>query len=296
MSSLSPLFAPPMPGYSEKPWPVLRNALLAGLEQARPHTCWGFGEVDVTETLARIKECQRELRMAVSFHAVVLHALSRAAIAHPGVLTYKHGGKLVTYSEADVFTMIDRRINGHRIAAGYCVRAAHTKSLAQIGAELRRAINQPLPNDPAIPLRRRIARLPVWVRRLLNRLVVRNPHIVRRLYGTVGLTNLQSHGFNSPFWGLPPLMTTLALAVGTIVDRVALDAAGKAVNRKHLCLVGAADHAVIDGMAMSRFAYELVKILEAGAALDDAFIDETRRLAATENRGTASDEAAVVTA
>ena len=285
MGSLSPLFSPPMPGFSEKPWPVLRNAVLAGLEQARPHTCWGLGEVDVTETLGRIKECQRELRMAVSLHAVVLHALSRAAIAHPGVLTYKHRLKLVTFQDVDVFTLIDRRFNGHRIASGYCVRAAHTKSLAQISAELRRAINQPLPNDPAIPLRRRVATLPAFVRRIINRLVMNNPHLVRKLYGTVGLTNLQSHGFNRPFWGLPPLMTTLALAVGTVIDRVALDASGRAVNRKHLCLVGAADHAVIDGMALSRFAYELVQILEKGAALDDAFIAEMRQLAAPEPAG-----------
>ncbi len=269
-------------GFRETPWPPLRNAVLAVLEQARPHVVWGCGELDVTDALVKLRHCQRELRMAVSFHAYILHALSRSAAAQPGVMTYRHGKKLVTFSEVDVLTTIDRRIQGHRIAAAYCVRGAHKKTLAQINWELRAAINQPLPPDPAIPLRRKIAKLPAFARRLVNGVVTRNPHWVRRLYGTVGLTNLQSQGLNRPFWGLPPTITTLSLAIGTIVDRVALDAAGKAVNRKHLCMVGAADHAVIDGMALSRFSYKTIQLIEAGAALDDGFIEETRRLAAAD--------------
>lgn len=265
-------------GFREAPWPPLRNAVVGYLEQARPHACWGHGEIDVTRVLERLKECQRELRIAVSFHAVALHALSRSVIAHPGVLTYRHGRKLVTFTEADICTTIDRRINGHRIAAAYCVRGAHRKTLAQLNWELRQAINQPLPPDPAIRWRRRFAALPDFARRCVNVMVVRNPHWVRRLYGTVGLTNLQSHGLNRPFWGFPPTVCTLTIALGTIVDRVALDEAGRPVTRKHLCAVGAADHAVIDGMALSRFTYDFIQRLEPGTALDDGFVDETRQL------------------
>jgi len=273
----------PGDGFSESPWPPLRNAVLGYLEQARPHTCWGTGEADVTEVLARIKDAQRELRLAVSFHAVALHALARAAAEQPGVMTYRHGRRLVTFSEVDIGTTIDRRIHGHRIAAAYCVRAAHRKSLAKINWELRQAINQPLPPDPAIQLRRRFARLPTIGRRVVNWMVVRNPHWVRRLYGTIGLTNLQSHGLNRPFWGLPPSVCTVTVAVGTIIDRVAMDRTGRPLNRKHVCLTGAADHAVIDGMALSRFAYRFVQELEPGRALNDAFVEETRRLMATQS-------------
>lgn len=269
-------------GFRETPWPPLRNAVLGVLEQARPHVVWGFGEIDVTDTLAQLKHCQRELRLAVSFHAVVLHALAQACAAHPGVMTHRHGRKLVTFDEVDVCTTIDRKIHGHRIAAAYCVRSAQRKTLAQLNWELRTVINQPLPPDPAIHLRRRFARLPDFARHFVNRIVTRNPHWVRRLYGTVGLTNLQSHGFSRPFWGLPPTVTTLTMAVGTIADRVALDDAGRAVRRKHACIAGAADHAVIDGMALSRFSYHFTQRLEQSAALNDAFIEETRRLMATD--------------
>ncbi|HVU34975.1 MAG TPA: hypothetical protein VHE61_16190 [Opitutaceae bacterium] len=269
-------------GFRETPWPPLRNAVLGYLEQARPHACWGHGEVDITDALGRLKDCQRELRIAVSLHAVILHALARAAVEQPGVMTYRHGRKLVTFEEADVSTTIDRRIGSHRIAAVYCVRGAQRKSLARLNWELREAINQPLPPDPAIHWRRRFAKLPAFLRPLVNRMVTRNPHWVRRLYGTIGLTNLQSHGLNRPFWGFPPTVCTLTLAVGTVVDRLALDQAGRPVARKHLCLVGAADHAVIDGMALSRFVYRFIQLLEPGTVLDSAFVDETRRMMASD--------------
>ena len=67
----------PGSGFRESPWPPLRNAVMAVLEQSRPHTHWGLLEVDVTEVLADLKRCQTELRLAVSLHAVVLHALPR---------------------------------------------------------------------------------------------------------------------------------------------------------------------------------------------------------------------------
>jgi hypothetical protein len=272
----------PASGFREAPWPPLRNAVMAVLDQTRPHTYWGMLEVDITTVLADLKRCQAELRLAVSLHAVVLHALARAAAEHPGVMAYRHGRRILTFTEVDIGTTIDRRILGHRIPALYCVRGAHRKSLAQVHWELRAAINQTGPPDPAIPIRRRMATLPGFVRAGFNAVVRRNPHWVRRLYGTVGLTNLQSPGLNCPFWALPPTVCTLTAAVGSVTDRVALDATGKPVARRSLCMVGAADHSVVDGMALSRFTACFVQQLQTRSALDDGFVAETRRMAAAD--------------
>lgn len=272
----------PKQGYSESPWPLLRNAVLAVLEQSRSHACWAMLEIDVTETLARIQRCQDELRLAVSLHAVVIHALAQAAAEHPAVMTYRHGRRLVRFTEADVCTAMDRRIHGHRVPGVYCVRGAHRKSLAQISWELRAAINLKGPPDPAIPLRRRVAGFPDFLRRGFNALVRRNPHWVRRLYGTLAVTNLQSPGLNFPFWGLPPTVCTLTASMGSLVQRVGLDEAGRAVPRRVLCLAGAADHAVVDGMALSQFTTDFVRRMEKGAALDDHFIREIRERAASD--------------
>lgn len=270
------------PDFQERPWPQLRNLVVGYLEQTRPHTIWGTGEIDVTDTLARLRRCQRELRLAVSFHAVILYALARAAAAHPAVLTYRHGRKLVTFSEVDVCTTIDRRIKGVRMPAVYCVRGAQRKSLAAINWELREALTRPQLDDPVVKLRHRFARLPGFARRWVGRMVAGNPHRVRQIYGTVGLTNINSHGLNRPVWALPPTLCTLTVSAGSIVDRLAVDAQGAVVVRKHLCVGGAADHAVIDGMALSRFTFDAYRLLETDSGLDDTFIEETRRLAAAD--------------
>lgn len=60
--------------FREAPWPVLRNAVESLLLQHRPHTCYGFSESDVTTALTTIAAYQRELRIAVSFHAFALQS------------------------------------------------------------------------------------------------------------------------------------------------------------------------------------------------------------------------------
>ena len=41
-----------LPAHTEKPWPVIRNALVSLLDQSRPHAIYGLGEADVTDALA----------------------------------------------------------------------------------------------------------------------------------------------------------------------------------------------------------------------------------------------------
>lgn len=257
----------------------MRNALLAVLRQHRPHTYYGFGEADVTDALAAIRRQERTLRIAVSFHAFVMHCVARAALDHPDVLTYRHGRRLVTFADADVGTVVDRRLpDGVRIPVGYIVRAAQGKSLAAINWELRRAIRSELLDSRALRFRRRVARMPGWVRRLVSWRVSRDPFLLRRVHGTIGLTSLHNPALNTSFHALPPNIYTVTLAIGAMFDRVRLDAEGRPEKRKIVCVSAGADHAVIDGMALSAYAARLAQLLESAAGLDDAFTVETRRL------------------
>ena len=79
------------PAYTEKPWPVIRNALVSLLDQSRPHAIYGLGEADVTEALATIRRIEKELRAAVSFHAFILHCMTRAIGEHPVAQTFDAG-------------------------------------------------------------------------------------------------------------------------------------------------------------------------------------------------------------
>jgi pyruvate/2-oxoglutarate dehydrogenase complex dihydrolipoamide acyltransferase (E2) component len=283
------------PAHTEKPWPVIRNALVSLLDQSRPHTIYGLGEADVTAALAAIRGLEKELRIAVSLHALLLYCLAQAAREHPVARTYRRGRKLITFEDIDVLTPIDKRLpSGVRIPVGHIVRAAQSKSLAAINWELRQAVKAAdLDHDPAVRMRRRFARLPAPVRRFLSRRVMRDPFLLKRIHGTTGITSIQSHGFDNPLLTLPPAIHTLSFSVGNLCERLGLAEDGTVVKRKVICLTGAADHDVMDGMQLTRFSYRYVNLIESAAGLDETFARETRRLleAAREERALAATRA-----
>ena len=265
--------------YRQVPWPALRNAVENVLRQHRPHTYWGQAFFDLTDSLIALRAAQRELRIGVSLHAYVLFCLARAAADHPGVLTYRRGAQLLTFEDADVATLIDRRgEDGVRIPIVYTFRAAQDKSLAAINWELRQVLRGERSDLEAVRLRRRAARLPGLLRRLVGWRMTRDPLLLRRYHGTIGLTSLHRPGLNRPFFALPPNICTLTLAVGSLFDQLQLDAEGQPRRRRYLCLTAGVDHAVVDGAEQAAFTQRLGELLEGASGLGEAFVDETRAL------------------
>jgi len=275
------------PVFRESEWPVLRNALLSYLDSSRAHAVHGMIEMDVTDALDAIRRIRKELRLAVSFHAFLLHSLVQSAMQHPSVVTYRRGNKLITFEDIDVLTPIEKRLpHGVRIPVAHIVRGAQQKSLAQINWELRTAVRAgDLAGEEAIRLRRKFARLPAFLRSLISWRVKRDPFLLKRLHGTVLLTNVQTHGLTNAAAVLGLTVHTLSLGAGTITDRVKLDERGVPVNRKILMLSGSADHDIVDGMMASRFIAQMTRLVESAAGLDDEFIAETRRLKCEEENG-----------
>jgi hypothetical protein len=267
------------PTYRETEWPVIRNALTTFLDMQRPHMVQGFGEVDITEPLAAIRRRERELRVAISFHAFALYCMVQAAMQNPTVVTYRHGRKLITFEDIDVLTPVDKKLpSGVRIPVAHIVRGAQNKSLAEINWELRQVVKAPdLPNDRAVRMRRRAAKLPAFARRWISRRVQRDPFLFKQLHGTIGLTNIQSHGFTNPMFALPPAIHTFGFAIGNTAERLKLDENGKVTVRKVMCIGSAADHDVLDGVGLARFAYLFAQLVESAAGLDDTFVAQTRR-------------------
>lgn len=260
--------------YTERPWPVLRNAVESVLRLHRPFTNYAVLEADVTDALAAIAAVRRRERVAVSFHAFAIHCLARAAAEHPGVLTYRRGRRLVTFEDADVATTVEKRFaGGVRLPAVYTVRRAQEKSLAEINRELRAAVRGDQSHTEEVRLRRRAASMPALLRRLTVWRMGRDPFLLRRYHGTIGLTSVQNPGFHAPVFILPPNICTLTLALGNTTERVALDAEGRPVRRRVLCLGMAGDHLVVDGMPLSRFGHRLIQLLESAAGLDGRFAE-----------------------
>jgi hypothetical protein len=200
--------------------------------------------------------------------------MAHAAAENPAVLTYRHGrSRLITFEDADVGTIIEKRLpGGHvRVPVAYVFRAAQRKSLAEINDELRAACRSDLTDDPAVRWRRRMARMPEIVRRAVFHRVFNDPFLLCRFYGNIGLTNVQTPGFHNPLFVFPPNVYTLTFGIGNTTDRWGPPVVGEPARRKMLCLGGGADHAVIDGMGLARFAHRFTRLLESAAGLDDVF-------------------------
>lgn len=280
------------PGRDEKtpfrktPWPKLRNVLLMFFERQRPHAIRGTIEVDVTETLKRIRALERETRIALPFHAFATHCVAQGVKEYPLFNTYRRGDSLIAFDDVDILSPLDKRLpDGARIPVGYILRGAQRKSLAAINWELRQAIRaDDLADDPAVKLRRSVADAPTWMRRLLGRWIVSDPFRLRQGHGTVLVSTAQLPGFTQPYAIVAGTVHTLALFVGSISERLALNADGKVEQRKILCLSGAFDHDILDGVAITQFIRRLVQLFEAGAGLDADYVDETKRLMAEAGR------------
>ncbi|HRH78805.1 MAG TPA: 2-oxo acid dehydrogenase subunit E2, partial [Cellvibrionaceae bacterium] len=215
-------------GYSARPWPPLRNAVETVLQLHRPYTTWGMCEADVTEAVAAIRRLQRQLKCAISFHAYIIYCLAQAAKQHPGVLCFRFKKQLITFDDADISTLIDKRFpGGVRMPAVYTVRQAQNKSLAQINFELRQAMRTDQSQVEAVRLRQGLTRAPAFIRRLVAKWMARNPFVLREFHGTLGLTSIQAQGFNRPLFAIAPNIFTFTLAVGAITERVCQNAAGE---------------------------------------------------------------------
>lgn len=274
------------PLFRKTPWPRLRNVLLMFFERQRPHAIRGTVEIDITETLRRIRALERETRIALPFHAFATHCVAQAVKEYPLFNTYRRGDSLIAFDDVDILSPLDKRLpDGARIPVGHILRGAQSKSLAAINWELRQAIRaDDLADDPAVKLRRGVADAPTWMRRLLSRWIVADPFRLRQGHGTVLVSTVQLPGFTQPYSIVAGTVHTLALFVGSISERLALNADGKANQRKILYLSGAFDHDILDGVAIALFIRRLVQLFEAGAGLDADYIDETKRLMAEAGR------------
>lgn len=270
----------PKPVVRESSWPEIRNALLTFFWQSRPNVINGTTEVDVTDSLAALRRTEKELRIAVSFHAFVVYCVVQAAMQHPVMHTYRFGKKLLTFEDIDILSPIDKRLpSGVRIPVGHIIRAAQNKSLAQINWEIRRAVRAPdLAEDAAVRARRKLAHAPALVRRMVAWRCKSNPYWLKRMSGTMLVTNVQTHATGNPVFAIAGTVHTTSVAIGNITPRLQLNSEGKIVSRKMLCLAGAADHDIVDGMGIARFTHLLTRLLETGAGLDEAFVQETRKL------------------
>lgn len=254
-------------GYRSLPWPPIRNLVVDFVGAARSvPTMNGFFEVDVT--LVKNKLAERAARgQPLSLTAYLAYCLSRALEEHPTLHGLRRGKELIVFDEVDINTLLEKRKpDGSLVPVMYIVRAANRKSLAEIDGELKQANARDLLDESGVKRRAKLLRFPAWVRRVLLSWAMRDPFVMKKHWGTVGLSNVGSNIGSRFALGTSFSIVTMTAIAGGIATKVMWHD-GQAVPRQVMGMTLMVDHNLVDGAPASRFAETLAQLMERAEGL-----------------------------
>jgi pyruvate/2-oxoglutarate dehydrogenase complex dihydrolipoamide acyltransferase (E2) component len=268
------------PPAQELPWPRIRELVVDALTIGHQiHMAHGLVELDISRPTALIEEYKPRLPDGLSFTAFMVYCLAHAIDQHKMLHAYRKGRrKLVIFDDVDVNTLLEKRKpDGSMVPVFYVVRAANTKSLAQINHEMREASRTDLYDDAGVRRRRQILRLPRIARHLVWWWLRRDPARLKQQWGTTAVSNVGSFISPRPSWGISISFLTCVLIIGGMFDKVYWVNDG-AQPRKTLSATITVNHDVVDGAPGARFGETLAQLIEGGAGLDDDFLAEALAL------------------
>jgi hypothetical protein len=264
-AQLRHLVALPPANNTQLPFPTSRNVVLDILSEGRrKNNIQLLFEADVTAIRAQLASQAMQSGDAVSITSVLVNTLAATVAADPRMHAYRHkGGALILFDDVDISVMVEREIEGALLPLPYIIRAANRKSLSTTAKELQCAKSAELYADgPLSALESQFFSLPRILRRIVWYFARRDAHLFRELAGTVGVTSMGMHGVGRAIV-VPITPMTLTLSIGAITVQPAL-ADGILIDREFIQLNLTADHDIIDGAPLMRFAATLKKSLEGG--------------------------------
>lgn len=246
--------------YSVKPFSKFRKTVIKDTIRAARHTdsIHILAEMDVTEVTALINKQKAESGKSLSFTAFIVNCLAQAVDEDKDMHACRYRSKrLVMYDEVDVLTMIEREVDGELRPLFYVVRAANNKSFTEIQDEIRDAKDEVSTH--------RFYKMPGFIRRIFWRGYRKMPQIRKLSTGTVGVSNIGMAGDCAGF-PIPLSSQTLFLSIGSTTRKPGV--VGNEIKiRNILHITISADHYIIDGAPLMRFATRLRNLIESGFGL-----------------------------
>jgi hypothetical protein len=210
------------------PFPSIREASIDLLHAAHDkHMIHAFTEADVATPRQCIRNHKARTGERLSFTAFLVWCLAATLAENKAMNAYRLGEKrLVVLDDVDVNTMVEREVDWHRMGTPNIIRAADKKTFRQIHDEIRAAQEGKVEEAEGMEWFRwapPFARLPTFVRMSAWRVLMRNPHAVRRFAGTAGLTAIGMFG-KRVGWGMTiPFLTVNVVAGGILRKPMLVD-------------------------------------------------------------------------
>lgn len=241
----------------------------AGWMAQRRHMIHGLIEVDITEARRLFLEYKVRTGEKLSFTAFAVACVGRAVDDDRLVHAYRNWrNQLVVFDEVDVLIAIEVTAGERTFPLVHPIRRVNKRSVHDITAEIRAMQSDPEQRVRAhSPVLRWFYYLPTFGRRLVYRVVERNPRWRKQYSGTVGLTSVGMFGSGSG-WGLGIPNHSLAIVLGGIAEKPGV-VDGRIEVREILNVTVSFDHDVVDGAPAARFTQRLKELMEAGDGLAD---------------------------
>ena len=199
-----------------------------------------------------------------SITSVVAFALAKTVGEFKEFNAYRRGrSQLVVFDDVDLCFTVEREVDGAILPILFVVRSANRKTAVDIHRELQAAKVAPVGvTGPMTALEKRFLLMPRVVRSIVWFLIRRNPYLFKRLFGTVGVTSMGMFATGAAVVQ-PITPMTLTLSIGAIEKKIVMQD-GAATERAFIHLNIGADHDIIDGAPLMRFAEALRARLQAG--------------------------------
>lgn len=252
--------------YTVLPFPRIRLPMVDGGRMGRQrHTVHGLVEFDVTEARAAIRRHKAETGETLSFTAFVAACLGQAVDANK----YLHAcrdwrGRLVLFDEVDVNTLFEVEVDGKKSIRPHILRGVNKRPFRQIHDEIR-AFQAEHRNSEESKMIERFVMLPGFARRLFYLVLFKNPHVLKRMYGTVMLSAVGMFGAGGG-WALPVPNGTLQVTLGGIAEKPGV-VGGRIAIREYLSVTVSFDHDIVDGAPAARFIQRFKEFVERGYGL-----------------------------
>lgn len=253
------------------PFPPERQVIVEGGRiAAQRHTVRGLIEVDVTEPRRLIREQQARTGKTLSFTAFAIACLAKAIDADKPMHAYRDWrNRLVLFDEVDVNVIVEIELEGRKMTLPHIVRAANTKSVQDIHAEIRAVQAKPKATREFGMIW--FTRLPGFVRNIFYAVVYQNPFWLKQSFGTVGVTAIGMFGKRGG-WAIPFGVHTLDVALGGIAVKPGV-VDGRIEIRDYLDVTMSFDHDVVDGAPAARFTSRFQELMERGDGLQGTNFD-----------------------
>ena len=254
--------------YKLKEYNTVRNLIAdVAREGGKKKQIHSLFEVDISKCRKLLRERKTSGQPILSLTGYIIFCFASALSKYTNISAYRKGKKkIVLFDDVDISTIIERDVDGDKIPMNYIIRKANKKSPVEIEKEMEVAKNSKIGNIILDKKIRTFSRLPLWVRKIIWRHIMRNPIRVKEYLGTAGVTALHIYG-KGMSWGMPLSPLTSSITLGGIYEKPVRNDGNEVEFREYLCITATTDHEVVDGAEGMRFLEHFKKMIAIGYGL-----------------------------